>query len=297
MSIEQQLNIPSPIHTVSTSWTDVYGITLSIKRDDLIHPIISGNKWRKLSGIFREFAEESYSEVVTYGGAFSNHLVATAASCAILGKKSTGIIRGEEPKVQNAVLKLCKLYGMHLQFVTRTEYKEVNRTYGIQDDKLYVPEGGACQAGTMGCKNIITELVTAKYDKIMVACGTGTTLAGMAEHLQALHQLSKLVGVQVLKGKDYIKHEVENTYGIQGVNVLDDFHGGGYAKMNTELVHFIKDFNRETGVLLDPIYTGKLLLTIQKCCENGTIARGERVLAIHTGGLTGWFGKWEELDL
>ena len=123
MSIENHLNIPSPLTQVKTSWSEKAGIELWLKRDDLIHPIISGNKWRKLSGIFNHYNKTDYSSITTFGGAFSNHLVATAASCAILKTPCTAIIRGEEPKVWNPVLKMCQLYGMKLEFVSREEYK------------------------------------------------------------------------------------------------------------------------------------------------------------------------------
>lgn len=296
MSIQHHLNIPSPEHTVHTAWTKAAGIRLSIKRDDLIHPIISGNKWRKLSGIFNHYNSNQYTQLVTYGGAFSNHLVATAAACAILGLPCKGIVRGDEPKEINLVLKLCILYGMELQFVSRAKYKETNRTFGIVNGVLHVPEGGACAQGATGCSQILKEVDLNSYDKVFIACGTGTTLAGMATHLK--NQTStKLFGVQVLKGESYIANELKTVYGIDDVPVYDTFHMGGYAKTTDELISFIQDFNQETGVLLDPIYTGKLFFALKEMCENGEIKNGERILAIHTGGLTGWFGKVETLGL
>lgn len=296
MSIHHHLNIPSPEHSIHTAWTKAAGIYLSVKRDDLIHPIISGNKWRKLSGIFAHYTTNQYSQLVTYGGAFSNHLVATAAACAILGIPCKGIVRGDEPKEINPVLKLCILYGMELQFVSRATYKETNRISGIRDGVLHIPEGGACAQGATGCSQLLKEVDLNSYDKVFVACGTGTTLAGMATHLK--NQTSPtLFGVQVLKGKSYIANELKMIYGIDHVPVYDTFHLGGYAKTTDELISFIHDFNRETGVLLDPIYTGKLFLALKKLCENGEIKKNERILAVHTGGLTGWFGKANSLAI
>jgi 1-aminocyclopropane-1-carboxylate deaminase len=295
MDILSHLNIPSPVTQVKTAWSERAGIKLYLKRDDLIHPIISGNKWRKLAGVFAHYPKESYTLLTTYGGAYSNHLVATAASCAAIGISSVGIVRGEEPKIWNPVLKMCQLYGMNLQFVSREVYKEVNRTEGIVGDVLHVPEGGSSKLGTDGCLDILNETDVSKIDKVFVSCGTGTTISGMSRSLIPLDNPPKLYGIQVLKGDGYIAKEIDQDYGITDVTIYDDYHCGGYAKTNGELIDFIKEFTRETGILLDPIYTGKMMLAIHKLCEIKTIKKGEKVLAIHTGGLTGWFGKASEL--
>jgi 1-aminocyclopropane-1-carboxylate deaminase len=295
MNILKHLNIPSPATQVSTEWSEKAGITLTIKRDDLIHPIISGNKWRKLSGFLQHYDSTTYESIITYGGAFSNHLVATAATSAILQTPCLGIIRGEEPRELNPVLKMCKLYGMNLQFVSREEYKESNRSEGLKQKVLYIPEGGASHLGTLGCQEILKETDLSETDKIFLACGTGTTISGMAEYVTEKQLSLKLFGIQVLKGDGYIARDIKQEYGIEGVTIYDQFHCGGYAKTNEELILFIKNFTQETGVLLDPIYTGKMMLAIKKLCEDGEIKRGEKILTIHTGGLTGWFGKANEL--
>ena len=296
MSIENHLNIPSPLTQVKTSWSEKAGIELWLKRDDLIHPIISGNKWRKLSGIFNHYNKTDYSSITTFGGAFSNHLVATAASCAILKTPCTAIIRGEEPKVWNPVLKMCQLYGMKLEFVSREEYKARNRKGGIYDNVLFIPEGGACDLGTQGCEEILSEINLDGFSKVFVSCGTGTTIAGMANHLSKNNITDiELCGIQVLKGENYIANDIKELYGVTNAIVYDEYHSGGYAKTNTELIGFIKDFTAETGVLLDPIYTGKMMLAIKKLIDSKGISQGEKIMAIHTGGLTGWFGKASEL--
>ncbi|HAY89603.1 MAG TPA: 1-aminocyclopropane-1-carboxylate deaminase [Bacteroidetes bacterium] len=295
MEILSHLNIPSPITQVQTAWSKKAGIELCMKRDDLIHPIISGNKWRKLAGVFAHYPKESFTQLTTYGGAYSNHLVATAAACAALGIRCAGIIRGEEPKVWNPVLKMCQLYGMNLQFVSRETYKKSNRTEGIVGDVLYVPEGGASKLGTKGCQDILNETDLSQIDKVFVSCGTGTTISGMYQSLTQVKNPPRLYGIQVLKGEGYIANDIEQDYGITGVTIYDEYHCGGYAKTNNELIEFVKEFARETGILLDPIYTGKMMLAIQKLCENESIKKGEKILAIHTGGLTGWFGKAAEL--
>lgn len=291
MDIQSHLNIPSPLTPVTTSWSQASGISLFIKRDDLIHPLISGNKWRKLSGIFQYHKAAMYREVVTYGGAFSNHLVATAASCAILKIPCTGIVRGEEPKNDNQVLKLCRAYGMRLTYVTREVYKEVNRTNGVHNATLHIPEGGACEHGTIGCQDILKEVDLSNVAKVFVACGTGTTIAGMASYLNTISSKTKLCGIQVLKGEGYIAADLARDYNITNVKIYDQYHCGGYAKVSDELLAFIKEFVAETGVLLDPIYTGKMMLAIKKMCLAQDLKNGDKVMAIHTGGLTGWLGK------
>ena len=295
--IEQQLNIPSPCHQVETNWLTESGVELWLKRDDLIHPIISGNKWRKLSGILNTYENNAYKSITTFGGAFSNHLVATACATAILGVPSEAIIRGEEPKELSPVLQLCRLYGMQLVFVSREEYKKAKRETGIADDVLYIPEGGACKKGTLGCEAILAEVDLQQFSQIFISCGTGTTVAGMANYLDKNELGVQLNGIQVLKGKDYIKNDLEEVFGITSAHIFDEFHCGGYAKTTEELMEFIKDFTKQTGVLLDPVYTGKMMLAIEKLIEMGKIKAGEKILAIHTGGLTGWFGKYNELKL
>lgn len=296
MRILQHLNIPSPITEVETTWTKKYGLSLYLKRDDLIHPLISGNKWRKLKGIFSHFGIENISSIQTYGGAYSNHLVATAVAASILKVPSIGMIRGEKPKVFNPVLKIGELYGMELHFLSREEYRQTNRTSGLNEGRLTIPEGGACELGTIGCEQILAEIDDLNsFSKIYVSCGTGTTITGLSNFLSK-NQLPKdmLIGIQVLKGENYIANELADLYGISGVKILDEHHHGGYAKTNLDLISFIKSFTAETGILLDPIYTGKMMFAIKNLAEGGELSN-KRVLAIHTGGLTGWFGKYSEL--
>ncbi len=296
MDILSQLSLPSSVTQVKTQWSEAAGIELYLKRDDLIHPIISGNKWRKLSGILDNYARSDYDFITTFGGAYSNHLVATAASCAILQVPCKGIIRGEKPENWNPVLKICRLYGMELEYVSREAYKESNRTEGVIQRVLHIAEGGAGKLGTIGCQDILRETDTSSIDKIFVACGTGTTISGLATYAREFALTSEVCGVQVLKGDGYIAKDIKQDYGIEDVTIYDQYHCGGYAKTSEELIHFIRDFTRETGVLLDPIYTSKMMLAIQKLCLNHSIKKGEKILGIHTGGLTGWFGKSAEFD-
>ena len=292
MKMESHLNLPSPLTKVETTWSRAGGVEIWLKRDDLIHPIISGNKWRKLSGILNANADAQYSKIVTFGGAYSNHILATACACSILGIPSEGIVRGEEIKNKNAVLLLCEAYGMRLTFVSREQYQLRCRQQGLSNQVLYIPEGGACMQGTIGCESILEEVDITEFAQVYVACGTGTTIAGMAKTLFKNNPNStKLFGIQVLKGDGYIQKELSEQFGIHNATILDQYHCGGYAKSTPELNEFIRDFIQQTGVLLDPIYTGKLMFGLKKEMEKGLIAAGTKLLAIHTGGLTGWFGK------
>jgi 1-aminocyclopropane-1-carboxylate deaminase len=280
---------------IETSWSKEAGINLLIKRDDLIHPIISGNKWRKLRGVFDSFGNEHISEIVTYGGAYSNHIIAVACYANLLGIRSKGMIRGEKPQKVNTVLRLAESYNMKLEYISRKEYASINSITQFEDGVLTIAEGGAGLLGTIGCQHILEEVETT-IDQVFVACGTGTTLAGMQEYANSNRAPYMLTGVQVLKGENYISNEVKSDYGLN-VNVLDQYHLGGYAKTNKELFEFIGEFLSDTNILLDPIYTGKVGLAIKKLSEDDYFKSGESVLLIHTGGLTGWYGKWDEFKV
>ena len=188
------------------------------------------------------------------------------------------------------------MYGMELEFVMRSTYQKTNRKLGISDRILFVPEGGACEEGTHGCREILGEVDLSNINQIYVPCGTGTTLAGMAKYLSLQNHEIELKGVQVLKGDGYIEKELKSLYGVTGINIYDHFHCGGYAKTTDDLVSFIQDFTKQTGVLLDPIYNGKMMFAIYRLLEQGLINQGQKILAIHTGGMTGWFGKFNELE-
>jgi len=293
MEITNHLTIPSPLTKVETVWTINNNVELYIKRDDLIHPILSGNKWRKLSGILNHH-ESTYDTITTYGGAYSNHLVATAVACSLLKTPCKGIVRGDSSTSLNPVLNLCTKYGMRLAFVTRQQYKTVCRNYGVVKRELFIPEGGVCEEGTIGCANIITEMKQVSIDQLFVACGTGTTLAGLAKGVNKMESNISLNGIQVLRGDNYIIQEVERQFNLTNFTIYDTYHFGGYAKLNAQLIEFIQQFVEQTGILLDPVYTGKMMYAIKDLVETKRIQSGQRVVAIHTGGLTGWLGRMKE---
>jgi 1-aminocyclopropane-1-carboxylate deaminase len=265
---------------------------LFVKRDDLIDPYISGNKWRKLKYILAQAKAENKTHLVTFGGAYSNHLVATAAAASRSGLTATAFVRGEE--VKNEMLLLCRLFGIKLIFVDRESYRDKQRLYNqyfANDAQAYfIDEGGACAEATIGCAEVIGEL-SETYDHIFCAAGTGTTAAGLLKGIQQHGLNTKLHIIPVLKGASFIKDEIAKYTPLSSHLALHlDYHFGGYAKTTPELIDFIKTFTAQTGLLLDPVYTAKMFYAIQDLQQKGIIGKDEKVLAIHTGGLMGLFG-------
>jgi len=265
---------------------------LSVKRDDLIDPYVSGNKWRKLKYILAKAKAENKTHLVTFGGAYSNHLVATAAAAARSGLKATAFVRGEA--VKNEMLLLCSLFGMELIFTDRESYRNKHQLFenhfADNQQAFFVDEGGASIEATLGCAEIIGEL-TENYDHIFCAAGTGTTAAGLLKGLQQQQLHTKLHVITVLKGGAFIADEIARyTTTDKQLALHLDYHFGGYAKTTPELIHFIKTFTAQTGLLLDPVYTAKMFYAIFDLEKEGKLHRDERILAIHTGGLMGLFG-------
>jgi len=265
---------------------------LYVKRDDLIDPYISGNKWRKLKYILQKAKAEQKNHLVTFGGAYSNHLVATAAAAARSRLQATAFVRGEE--VNNQMLLICSLYGMKLIFVDRESYKnkvDLYKQYFDSDDSTYfIDEGGASAEAVQGCSEIILEL-TKTYDHIFVAAGTGTTAAGLLKGIQDAGLNTKLHVVPVLKGGSFIADEIAGYTTLSDHLILHtDYHFGGYARTTPELLDFIKKFSKQTGVLIDPVYTAKMFYAILDLYQQNQILTTDRILAIHTGGLLGLLG-------
>jgi len=286
------LEIYSPVHQIKNKLFDEQGLSVFLKRDDLIHPFISGNKWRKLKYILKKASAENKNHLITFGGAFSNHLLATAVAAAKFGFRSTGIVRGEE--VENDTLFLCRLHDMELIFVDRESYRHkeelFNKHFGNDADAFFIDEGGASPEGAQGCSELVTEL-TETYDHIFCACGTGTTAAGIINGLQK-HQLhTEFNAVPVFKNGGFMKDEID-LYLNQPLTyqLHTNYHFGGYAKTNDELINFIKNFVADTGILIEPVYTGKMLYAIYDLAVKGHFKPGSKILAIHTGGLIGLLG-------
>jgi 1-aminocyclopropane-1-carboxylate deaminase len=282
----------SPIHQISDPLFEQQYIKVFIKRDDLIHPIISGNKWRKIKYLLKKAQQQNKNHLVTFGGAYSNHLLATAGAAAKFGFKATGMVRGEA--VENDTLFLCRLCGMDLIFTNRESYRDkpalFDTHFANDDDAFFIDEGGASPEAAAGCSELVDEL-TETYDHIFCACGTGTTAAGIINGLQR-HKLStQFNGVPVFKNGGFIKDEIDKYLTEPTAYQLHTgYHFGGYAKTGEVLIAFVKQFVAHTGILIEPLYTGKMLYAIYDLAAKGYFKPGSKILAIHTGGIWGLLG-------
>jgi len=267
------------------------GIRLYLKREDTIHPFISGNKYRKLKYNLLEAKKQGKETLLTFGGAFSNHIAAAAYAGHEQGLKTIGVIRGEElaDKWQNnPTLQLAHEHGMQFHFVSRSAYRLKNEPSFIQKlkekfgDFYLLPEGGTNALAVKGCAEILTD-ADAQFDYICSAVGTGGTLAGLINAAQP-HQT--VLGFPALKG-DFLTEEIRTFVHNDSWRLITDYHFGGYAKVDQQLVSFINLFKQKTGIPLDPIYTGKMLFGIFDLVKQDVFEPGTQILAIHTGGLQG----------
>ena len=286
----------SPVQAIQDPALTAAKVSLYLKRDDLIHPQVSGNKWRKLKYNLKAAQEAGYTTLLTFGGAYSNHIAATAAAGKAGGFSTIGLIRGEEQLPLNPTLRLAREQGMQLQYISREEYRHKDEEAVLQalQTRLgpfyYLPEGGSNALAVQGCAELVDELDIQQYDFIALACGTGGTLAGV---VAGLNRRKQALGFPVLKGGSFLKATVDtlteayNNQVYQNYQLMTDYHFGGYAKWTPELVQFINGFKSRHGIPLDPIYTGKLLFGIFDLVKKGWFKPGTRLLAIHTGGLQG----------
>lgn len=286
---------PTPVHTIDDPELAAFRVQLDIKRDDLLHPVISGNKWRKLKYVLDHALTLGADTLISMGGAYSNHLHALAYAGRHLGLKTEAFIRGERPPVFNPTLNDLQTFGMTLHFVSRERYRAL-RSYrghdalpGLKPGQYWLPEGGATTLALQGVREIMTELEYCP-DVIVVACGTATTLAGLAA---AVDGNTRIMGVAALKGADYLNDEVKGLLACLGKSradweILSDYHHGGFAKTSPELLYFIEHFQRRHGIPLEPVYTGKALYAVYDQLRNHRFPMGQRILFLHTGGLQGY---------
>lgn len=281
------LNIPSPLEKVHFSLWEGKTPEIYFKRDDLIHPIISGNKWRKFEGHLKMYFEGDYAGILTFGGAFSNHIIAVAAACQVLQIPSVGIIRGEIDE-KNPALHLAQECGMKLIAVSRSDYREKDLSSVFAqyselplDKFLIVPEGGAGEEGLLGCQHIVEE-INLPFDLIVTACGTGTTLAGIVAHLKS-SQFG--MGISVLKGADTMTLLVRHLSQKDHFKIISGYHFGGYARKTDELVQFAKQFTQETQIPLDFVYTAKMVYAFHDLLMQGKLDKYQKIVLLHTGGL------------
>ena len=289
-------NKNSRIQQIHFSEIENSGVTLFIKREDELHPFISGNKYRKLKYNLAEAAKQNKSTLLTFGGAYSNHIAAIAAAGFALNLKTIGIIRGDElannllETIQNnPTLKFASEHNMQLEFISRADYKiktapefiaSLKEKFG---DFYSVPEGGTNNFAVKGCEEILTD-EDVKFNVVCCAVGTGGTISGIINSLKS-HQ--KAIGFPALKG-DFLQHEIKKYILKQDNWSLNtNYHFGGYAKVSEELIIFINKFKSETKISLDPVYTGKMMFGIVDLIKNGFFEGGSKILAIHTGGLQG----------
>ncbi|WP_320415843.1 1-aminocyclopropane-1-carboxylate deaminase/D-cysteine desulfhydrase [Methylomonas montana] len=285
----------SPLTRIEDSALTAQGLELWIKRDDLLHPIISGNKWRKLKYILNDVLCRGADTIVSMGGAYSNHLHALAFVGRALGLKTVGYIRGERPAQLNPTLNDLLSWGMALRFVSRSDYRQL-RSYKspdslpeLQPGQYWLPEGGAIDLALQGVAELVHE-IELDFDTLAVACGTGTTLAGL---IAAVPITRRVLGVAALKGGDFLSDDVKRLLDTQGMapnadwRILLEYHFGGFAKATPALLGFIQNFQQRHGIELEPVYTGKLLFAIYDLARQGYFSAGQRLVAVHTGGLQG----------
>ncbi len=295
----------SPLQRLVDPFPEPVAINLFLKRDDLLHPLVSGNKWRKLKYNLLAAREQGYTTLLTFGGAYSNHLYALAAAGQTFGFRTIGIIRGDElaGKPLNDTLTFCQQKGMELQFVSREAYRrkeDLNFLAALttQYGPCYiVPEGGTNEMAIKGTAEIIPEITSQlgyAPDYVCCAVGTGGTVAGL---VQSASTETTVLGFVALNGfaPDSLPVVRQQTASkpADWLRLYTDYHFGGYAKTTPELINFIRSFEQKTGMLLEQVYTGKMLYGVYDLARKGYFPAGVTVVAVHTGGLQ---GRSAELD-
>ncbi|MBX2928291.1 MAG: 1-aminocyclopropane-1-carboxylate deaminase/D-cysteine desulfhydrase [Saprospiraceae bacterium] len=293
----------SPVQEIRGGALDAAGLRLLVKRDDLLRweegSAFCGNKWRKLKYNLLAAHSQGFRRLLSFGGAYSNHLAAVAEAAHVLGFESIGIVRGEATPPLNPTLQRAQEQGMQLLYVSRETYREKTEAgflpaLGIQPAACYViPEGGTNSLALAGCRELAAEITAFDPpDCIAVACGTGGTLAGLVSSLEGR---CPALGFSALKG-DFLQEEVRRLLAENGYAHCDnwaintEYHFGGYAKWRPELLDFMQQFKADQGFALDPIYTGKLFYGLFDLIKKGHFPRGATVMAVHTGGLQGVAG-------
>lgn len=282
-SINQKINLPAK-----------YSVELYLKREDAIHPFVSGNKYRKLRHNLKKAQQQNAKLLITFGGAYSNHIAAVAFAGQAYGFKTLGIIRGEELEHKingNATLTYAKACGMDLKFISRSNYKQKHTPEFINNlEKNYnnfylIPEGGTNNLAIKGCEEILTDNDKI-FNYVCCAVGTGGTISGL---INSASKNQKILGFPALKGS-FLQEDISKFVSNRNWKLITDYHFGGYGKVKNELVSFINQFKLEQKILLDPIYTAKMMFGIYSMLDSGYFEPGSKILAIHTGGLQGIAG-------
>ena len=278
-------------------------IRVFVKRDDLIHPIISGNKWRKLKYNLASVKKHNKAGVISFGGAYSNHIHALAYACQVSSIPCIAIIRGEAHYADNATLSMAQRWGMQLRFVDRKTYRlRHDSDFLSQLTEQYpnfeiIPEGGTNPLALDGVGEVINELdQQLEYDTIITPVGSAGTISGL---IKADNNRHEILGISVLKGAQYLAKEITQLTSEQYSNwqLMHEHHLGGYAKFSKQDAHKILSFSQESGVLFEPVYSGKMLLALLSLIEQNYFKPGQRIVLLHTGGLQGINGLKEQKRL
>ena len=289
--LEEKLGLDyaaSRIDQIKHPLLDKHKLRVMVKRDDLLHPIITGNKWRKLKYILEHALSLDYDHLLSMGGPYSNHLHALAWIGHALDLKTTAFIRGEQ--VSNRTLEDCKQWGMKLIFVSRSEFREL-RQFKAHDSVpakrlqgYWIAEGGSNSLALKGMAEIYSEL-SVPFTTMMLALGTGTSMAGI---LNQLPDNKKLLGIACLKGEKFLEHDIQTLSGVAKSSYwhcCHDYHFGGFAKQNDSLKQFVENFNQQHCIEIEPVYTGKLFYALFDLIENNYFDNGEDILVLHSGGI------------
>ncbi len=282
---------PSILTKIDDPLLDRYKIELWLKRDDLLHRVISGNKWRKLKYILDHVLSSGADTMISMGGAYSNHLHALAYAGKVVGLKTLGIIRGEQPETLTSTLRDMQNWGMELKFVSRSDYRLLRQYKGCHDlpglkpQQYWLPEGGAQPLALKGVAELVNE-IDVPYDILCAPCGTGATLAGI---IDAVPDQVSVIGFAALKNAGFLQTDVKSLLPRFSNNwqINQDYHFGGFAKTSAELMAFIKDFELKNKIPLEPVYTGKMMYALYDLIAKYYFKPGQRIIAVHTGGLQG----------
>lgn len=301
------MTIISSVQSLKHPLFDTHKVSVSIKRDDIIHPIISGNKWRKLKfNLAHLRTQKQFSGALSFGGSYSNHIHAFAFACYQQGIPCIGVIRGEAHYANNFTLTWAQRWGMKLHFVDRKTYRRRHDADFIAQlqaqfpNYFIIPEGGSNSLAIPGVAEVMAELKQqVAFNTLITPVGSGGTLAGLitgdSMHFKEAH---KLLGIAVLKGADYLQNEVKSllptvAQGHNNWQILNQFHRGGYAKFTDYDLQRILAFNQTTGIDFEPVYSGKMVLALLDLLEQGYFAKGEHIVLLHTGGIQGLGGMIE----
>lgn len=285
-----ELSFNPPIERIDIPVFNQHQVAVYLKREDMIHPFISGNKWRKLKYVLADARNKNTNTLVSFGGAYSNHLVALACCGAMYGFKTVAFVRGEE--VNNYMLGLCKTYGMQLIFTSREDYKNKQQLFDqyTTPDCYFIDEGGKGTLAAKGCEEILDGITD--FSHVICALGTGTTFAGLVNG--AAKNGMQAEGICVLKGAETIEEDIKLLVGKNSNwKVHHQFNGGGYAKTSPALLEWIDVFASQTGILLDQVYTAKMMLGVIELVKQKHFTSNDKLLLIHTGGLLGLLSRFK----